>query len=107
MRRSHRIIDDIHKIFPASNRTTDAAIRAAGGFRPFEILENREDFPFVSVRVAYPRLVLKRIAATALHLIARPQSDRGPLVANRHDVGSASNLQSEMRQCPFSLPAGF
>jgi hypothetical protein len=46
------------------------------------VFQNDKDFPLVAVRVSDPRLILHRVAATGLHLVARCQPGDYPPVAS-------------------------
>src|SRR5580692_2493417 len=91
---------------PHSGSNGRAAIRTATGFFRSQllgkvVLEDGEDFPFVPVGIADPRLVLQRVAAFRFHFVARQQGSLLPSLSNGQEVGRRFHLDSEMRQGPL------
>src|SRR5215470_17822559 len=62
------------------------------------VFQDDEYFPLVAVRIANPSLVLNRIAATRLHLVASQEPGLGPLFTNRQHILRRGDLNAQVRQ---------
>src|SRR5271163_1720114 len=50
------------------------------------VLENNEHFPLIAVRIMHPRLILRRIAAIGLHLVASHQTSAYPFLPDAEHI---------------------
>src|SRR4029077_7118139 len=74
------------------HRAFAAAARAArSSFRQI-VFEDDEDLPLVAVGIVNPRLVLPRVAARRLHLVASGEARLVPARLDGHDVVRRANL---------------
>src|SRR5580700_2660464 len=79
-----------------------AARRTAGSARRFSlllgqiVLENDEHLPLIAVRIMHPSLILRRIAAVGLHLVARDQTCAGPPLPDAKDIPSRTDLNAHV-----------
>lgn len=52
------------------------------------VLQDDEDFPFISVRIVNPGFVLNSVATVCLHLVACDQPRIDPFLPHRHYIVS-------------------
>src|SRR5580700_8723314 len=63
------------------------------------ILENDEHFPFIAVRVMHPCLILRRVAAVGLHLVASHESNTRPSPPDTEHICGRTHLNPHVGQC--------
>src|SRR5271168_3572550 len=89
------------------------ARRTAGSARRFSLLlrqivfENDEHFPLIAIRIMHPSLILRRIAAVGLHLVASHQPGVRPFLSNAQDILRQTDLNAHVRKRPSVFERNF